>query len=42
MLPIEVAPANEEAAVQVLQGIKEAYEKFHNVSYTTIVSICTY
>lgn len=32
--PIEVAPANEETAIKVLQGIKEAYEKFHNVSYT--------
>jgi ATP-dependent Clp protease ATP-binding subunit ClpC len=32
--PIEVAPANEETAVKVLQGIKGAYEKFHNVSYT--------
>ncbi len=32
--PIEVAPANEEIAIKVLQGIKGAYEKFHNVSYT--------
>jgi ATP-dependent Clp protease ATP-binding subunit ClpC len=32
--PIEVAPANEEAAIKVLQGIKGAYEKFHSVSYT--------
>jgi ATP-dependent Clp protease ATP-binding subunit ClpC len=32
--PIEVAPANEETAIKVLQGIKGAYEKFHNVSYT--------
>ena len=32
--PIEVAPANEEGAIKVLQGIKGAYEKFHNVSYT--------
>ena len=31
--PIEVAPANEETAIRVLQGIKGAYEKFHNVSY---------
>jgi len=31
---IEVAPANEETAIKVLQGIKGAYEKFHNVSYT--------
>ena len=31
--PIEVPPANEETAINVLQGIKEAYEKFHNVSY---------
>jgi ATP-dependent Clp protease ATP-binding subunit ClpC len=31
--PIEVAPANEETAIKVLQGIKGAYEKFHNVSY---------
>src|SRR5262249_2253336 len=30
---IEVAPANEETAIKVLQGIKGAYEKFHNVSY---------
>jgi ATP-dependent Clp protease ATP-binding subunit ClpC len=32
--PIEVAPANEEIAIKVLLGIKGAYEKFHNVSYT--------
>jgi ATP-dependent Clp protease ATP-binding subunit ClpC len=32
--PIEVAPASEETAIKVLQGIKGAYEKFHNVSYT--------
>jgi ATP-dependent Clp protease ATP-binding subunit ClpC len=32
--PIEVAPANEETAIKILQGIKGAYEKFHNVSYT--------
>ncbi len=32
--PIEVAPANEQTAIKVLQGIKGAYEKFHNVSYT--------
>lgn len=32
--PIEVAPANEETAVKVLQGLKGAYEKFHKVSYT--------
>jgi len=32
--PIEVAPANEETAIKVLQGIKGTYEKFHNVSYT--------
>src|SRR5215472_4625499 len=32
--PIEVAPANEETAIKVLHGIKGAYEKFHNVSYT--------
>jgi ATP-dependent Clp protease ATP-binding subunit ClpC len=31
--PIEVAPASEEMAVQVLHGIKMEYEKFHNVSY---------
>ena len=31
--PIEVAPAHEETATKVLQGIKAAYEKFHNVSY---------
>jgi ATP-dependent Clp protease ATP-binding subunit ClpC len=32
--PIEVAPANVENAIKVLQGIKGAYETFHNVSYT--------
>ena len=32
--PIEVAPANEETAIKVLHGIKGAYEKFHNISYT--------
>jgi ATP-dependent Clp protease ATP-binding subunit ClpC len=32
--PIEVAPANVEDAIKVLQGIKGAYETFHNVSYT--------
>jgi ATP-dependent Clp protease ATP-binding subunit ClpC len=32
--PIEVAPANEETAIKVLHGIKGAYEKFHNVSFT--------
>jgi ATP-dependent Clp protease ATP-binding subunit ClpC len=32
--PIEVAPANEETAIKVLQGIKETYGKFHNVSYS--------
>jgi len=32
--PIEVTPATEETAIKVLHGIKEAYEKFHNVSYT--------
>jgi ATP-dependent Clp protease ATP-binding subunit ClpC len=32
--PIEVAPASESNAIKVLQGIKGAYEKFHNVSYT--------
>ena len=31
--PVEVAPASEETALQVLQGIKGAYEKFHDVSY---------
>jgi ATP-dependent Clp protease ATP-binding subunit ClpC len=31
--PIEVPPGNEETAIKVLQGIKEIYEKFHNVSY---------
>jgi ATP-dependent Clp protease ATP-binding subunit ClpC len=31
---VEVAPASEEAAIKVLQGIKSAYEGFHNVSYT--------
>jgi ATP-dependent Clp protease ATP-binding subunit ClpC len=32
--PIEVAPANVANAVKVLQGIKKAYETFHNVSYS--------
>jgi ATP-dependent Clp protease ATP-binding subunit ClpC len=32
--PIEVAPANEETAIKVLQGIKGAYENYHHVSYT--------
>lgn len=32
--PIEVAPSDDEVAIKVLQGIKGAYEKFHNVSYT--------
>jgi ATP-dependent Clp protease ATP-binding subunit ClpC len=32
--PIDVAPASEETAIKVLHGIKTAYEKFHNVSYT--------
>ncbi len=32
--PIEVAPANEETTINVLHGIKEVYEAFHNVSYT--------
>ena len=32
--PIEVAPANVEDAVKVLQGIKKAYETFHNISYS--------
>jgi len=31
--PIEVAPANEEDRIKVLQGIKGTYEKFHDVSY---------
>lgn len=30
---IEVAPASEGTAIKVLQGIKGAFEKFHNVSY---------
>jgi ATP-dependent Clp protease ATP-binding subunit ClpC len=32
--PIEIAPASVEDAINVLQGIKGAYETFHNVSYT--------
>jgi len=32
--PIEIAPPTDEAAIKVLQGIKRAYETFHNVSYT--------
>jgi ATP-dependent Clp protease ATP-binding subunit ClpC len=31
--PIEVVPANVENAIRVAQGIKGAYETFHNVSY---------
>ena len=31
---IEVAPAKVEDAIKVLEGIKGAYETFHNVSYT--------
>src|SRR5262249_34426305 len=31
---IEVAPASEEMAIKVLQGIKTDYERFHNISYT--------
>jgi ATP-dependent Clp protease ATP-binding subunit ClpC len=32
--PIEVAPASVEEAINVLRGIKRAYETFHHVSYT--------
>ena len=32
--PIEIAPAGEDSAVAVLQGIKGDYESFHGVSYT--------
>jgi ATP-dependent Clp protease ATP-binding subunit ClpC len=32
--PIEVVPASVENAIRVVQGIKGAYETFHNVSYT--------
>jgi ATP-dependent Clp protease ATP-binding subunit ClpC len=32
--PIEVAPPDVEGAIKVVQGIKGAYETFHNVSYT--------
>jgi len=32
--PIEVAPAKEETAIDVLQKIKGVYETFHHVSYT--------
>jgi ATP-dependent Clp protease ATP-binding subunit ClpC len=32
--PIEVAPADEETAIKVLQGIKGVYEIFHKASYT--------
>ena len=35
--PIEVASPNEETAVKVQQGIKGAYEKFHNVSYDNLI-----
>ena len=31
--PIQVAPASEEAAIEVLHSVKGAYERFHNVSY---------
>jgi len=31
--PIEVAPASEDAAINVLQQIKTVYEKFHHVSF---------
>jgi ATP-dependent Clp protease ATP-binding subunit ClpC len=32
--PVEVAPATEEEAIQILLRIKERYEKFHSVAYT--------
>ena len=32
--PVDVAPADEAAAIKVLHGIKSVYETFHNVSYT--------
>jgi ATP-dependent Clp protease ATP-binding subunit ClpC len=32
--PIQVAPASEEAAINVLRGIKAVYEEFHNVQYS--------
>lgn len=32
--PIQIAPASEESAIAVLHGIKETYQKFHNVTYT--------
>ena len=31
--PIEIAPASVESAITVLRHIKDAYERFHNVSY---------
>src|SRR3972149_4401461 len=31
---VKVSAPNEEQAIQILQGIKERYEKFHAVSYT--------
>jgi ATP-dependent Clp protease ATP-binding subunit ClpC len=31
--PIDITPASEEAAIAVLQGIKQTYEKFHSVSF---------
>ncbi len=31
--PIQVPPASEEAAIQVLHGVKAVYEEFHNVTY---------
>src|SRR5713226_5638989 len=31
---VKVPPPNEEEAVQVLEGVRERYEKFHAVSYT--------
>ena len=32
--PIEIAPSDKESAIKVLHGVKGAYEKFHNVSYS--------
>jgi len=31
---VKVVPPNEEEAVEILRGIKDRYEKFHQVSYT--------
>jgi ATP-dependent Clp protease ATP-binding subunit ClpC len=32
--PVQVAPASEDEAIQVLRGLKGTYEQFHSVTYT--------